>query len=631
MLRALRKSAGTWVVRIFLLLLAALFGVGIWSDPGSLLRDRSTTTVATVADVELLPQEFGREYQAEASRARSLLGASFDTDPDAKMQVALAVVDRMAMRVQFGLEASRLGIGIGDDLMRRFIFANPAFHDETGAFSADIFAGRVAAQGLSESGFVALLRDDLSRRLLIDTIARTPAPSATLVNRLHAYRNEERVVDYVLVRSGDRPAPADPGEDALMAYYQEHAGLYTAPEYRAATAVAVDPTSLTDGISIAEEDALALYEERVDTFQVPERRTVDQIVLADQAAARAVADRLAQGEDFAAVAASVGQGAAAIALGTLARADFILPELADAAFGLAVGRSSAPVRSPLGWHVLRVSAIEPPSSVPFEAARPALEAELALDKATDLAYELINDLEDSLAAGASLEEAAVEVGLKAMKVPPVDAAGMGVDGARATLPEPRDRFLALVFETPAGSVAPLEETPQGGFFVARTDELVAPRQRDLAEVRDQVTADWRAAAQDQSAAEAVAQGAARLAAGETIEAVAAALGARVTRSAPFKRAAGPAGVPLAPDLVDRLFRAAVGEVTTAKADDDAGHLLVRLVEIRPVSLAAESQDLASLRAEIVDGVAEDLATAYRATLAERFPVEVNRGVLEPML
>lgn len=631
MLRSLRKSAGTWVVRSFLLVLAALFGVGIWSDPGSLLRDRSTTTVATVADVELPPQEFGREYQAQASRARSLLGASFDTDPDAKMTVALGVIDRMAMRVQFGLEASRLGIGIGDDLMRRFIFANPAFHDETGAFSADIFAGRIAAQGLSEAGFVAMLRDDLSRRLLIDTIARATAPSATLVNRLHAYRNEQRVVDYVLVRSAARPAPAEPGEDALVAYYQGHADAYTAPEYRGATVVAVDPASLTDGIAIAEEDALALYEERVDAFQVPERRTVDQIILADEGAARAVADRLAQGEDFAAVAASVGQGAATIALGTLARTDFILPDLADAAFGLAVGRSSAPVQSPLGWHVLRVSAIEPPSSVSFEAARPALEAELALDKATDLAYELINDLEDSLAAGASLEEAAVEVGLKATTMPPVDAAGIGIDGASANLPEPRDRFLALIFETPAGSVTPLEETPQGGFFVARTDEIVAPRLRDLAAVRDQVTTDWRAAALDQSAADAVAQGAARLAAGETLEAVAAALDARVSRSAPFMRASGPAGAPFPRDLVDRLFGADVGEVTTAQADDGTGYLVVRLAEIRPVSLAAESADLASLRAEIVDGVAEDLASAYRAALAERYPVEVNRGVIEPLL
>jgi peptidyl-prolyl cis-trans isomerase D len=629
MLRTLRKAAGTWVVRIFLLVLAALFGVGIWSDPGSLLRDRTATSLATIDDIEVKPQDFAREYQVEAGRARALLGARFDNDPEMKMTVATAVIDRMAMRTQFGLETRRMGLSIGDDLVRRMIFANPAFRDGTGAFSADIFAGRLAQMGLTEAGFVAQTKNELASRFLVETVAALPGPPATLINRIHAYRDEARIADFVLVRSADRPAPGEPDEAQIQAYFLAHHDDYVAPEYRAATVVELDPARLAEDIVIAEEDARALYDERADTYQVPERRVVDQIVLASEAQAREAADRIAKGETMEAVAAALGRSI--VPLGTLARADFILPALADAAFALSAGQASGPVQSPLGWHVVRVDAVEPPTTVSFEEARPALEEELALDKAADRAYELINDFEDALAAGAGLEEAATEVGLTTTAVPAVAITGLTSNLSAPSLPDPRDRFLEILFATPAGSIAPLEETPQGGFFVARTDAIEAPRQKELSEVREEVVRDWMDGARDRAAADIAAQGAARLAAGETLAAIAASAGTSVVRTQPFTRAGAPANAPFGQELVDRLFAAETGSVTTAPAEDGSGHLVVRLAEIRPVTLAQDAASVNELRREVIEGIANDLADAYRATLVERYPVDVNRALLEPLL
>ena len=69
------------------------------------------------------------------------------------------------------------------------------------------------------------------------------------------------------------------------------------------------------------------------------------------------------------------------------------------------------MRSPFGWHVLRVTGVEPAQSRPLDAVRDELRAALAQERAADLAFERANQVEDALAGGATLEEAAKRFGL----------------------------------------------------------------------------------------------------------------------------------------------------------------------------------------------------------------------------
>lgn len=630
MLTSLRKSAGTWVVRIFLLLLAAAFGVGIWSDPGSLLRDRTGMSVASVGGVDIDPNVFSREYQGDASRARQLLGASFDSDPDVRRTVALGVIERLALRTQFDLEGDRLGLDVSEDLLRRSIIGNPAFQDDTGAFSPEIFAGRIANQGYSEPGFVAVLRAELARSQLLEAVTASATLPATLVERLYAVRAERRVVEVALATTAPI-ATLEPDDATLKAFYDANTDRYTAPEFRAATYLWVRPETLTDEVAIDDATIQALYEERIDAFQRPERRAVDQIIAPDRGSAAAVAERIKGGETFEAVAESLGQPAAQTALGTLAAADFPLPGLADAVFALAVGEVSEPVQSPLGWHVFRVGAIEPPSVTPFEEAKDALRAELAIEHGADVAYEIANGIEDALAGGASLEDAARDLGLATAVSTPVDASGRAADGATPELPAPADRFVALLFETPADTVAPLEETSEGGFFLLRTDTVTAPAILAFDLVRERVRADWVADALDRAVADAVAQGAVRLAAGEGFDAVAEGLGTTLTRTQPFTRLTGPTEVPFPPDLIERLFQAKVGDIEIARADQATGHLLVRLVAIEAANPAGDPNGVALLRRELEQAAAADLAQAFRGILAERYPIQVRDDTVESLL
>ena len=77
--------------------------------------------------------------------------------------------------------------------------------------------------------------------------------------------------------------------------------------------------------------------------------------------------------------------------------------------------------------------VEPGESRPLDEVRDELRAALAQERAADLAFERANQVEDALAGGATLEEAAKRFGLGYAAIR-TDASGNGPDGKRVELP-----------------------------------------------------------------------------------------------------------------------------------------------------------------------------------------------------
>src|SRR3546814_19134592 len=80
-------------------------------------------------------------------------------------------------------------------------------------------------------------------------------------------------------------------------------------------------------------------------------------------------------------------GGTPIDLGIVEQAT-MLQELSEATFTTAEGQVSAPVQSPLGWHLLHVTEVEPAHVPTYEDIEEELRSDLAMNQAVDSAISI---------------------------------------------------------------------------------------------------------------------------------------------------------------------------------------------------------------------------------------------------
>ena len=623
MLNSLRASVSSWIVKILFLLLVASFavwGIGdIFRSPGQ------ETTVAQVGDVAITSEQLSRELRREIDRLQPLFGGQLDLEQARQIGLDRRVLNDIISRTLFNVYAAEVGLTVPDDLVVQRIRSDPVFRNDLGQFDRSRFGFLLQQNGLTEPEYVSMLRRDIARDQLVNAVAAGVSAPPALVEALYSYRAETRVAETLLIPASSAPEIAAPDDAALAAFHEEHAGRYQAPEYRSVTIVELSPQALAKEIKISDDEVRVAYEERRGEFDIPERRQIEQIVFPDQAAADAASDMLREGLAFAEVAQRT-TGGAPIDLGTVEQST-MLQELSEAAFATQEGQVSAPVQSPLGWHLLHVTGVEPAHVPTFEELEGRLRQEIAMNQAVDSIISIANQLEDELAGGSTLEEAAEQLNLSMTQIEAVSSAGRTPDGTETALVG-RPVLLSLAFSTTEGAESALTETREGGYAILRVNSVQPPALRPLEDVRAQVVADWEAAQRADAAAKQAEAVAERLRDGEALSAIASELGLTVQTSKPVRRDAGDPAANVPQDLTTELFALEEGGVATAAVDD--GHVVARLAEIRPANAAADSAQVNDLRGTVAEAMAGDILAQFGNALRREVEVTTNQSAINAL-
>jgi peptidyl-prolyl cis-trans isomerase D len=625
MLQAIRSRAGSYVVKAFFVLLILIFG--IWGI-GDIFRNRGTdTSVARVGDHNI-PAE---ELQTALRRALEQLSARFGSAIDMQQAKQLGLVDQtLAQLIDRSLidqEVARLQLDISDDQIRNVIIANPSFRGSDGRFDRSLFGAVLAANNLTEDQYVALLRHDIPRNDLLHAVTAGALAPQPVVDLLYEYRNEKRTADIVSLPVSGVPDVGQPREEQLKTFYEAHPDLFRAPEYRGFTLVSLDPSEIAKDIEVPEAKLKDEYDQRQDELQIPERRDVEQILAPTEEKAKEAEAALAAGKDWREVATTIaGQNPGTNDLGLLRR-DEMPSALAEVAFELPLDKPGEPVKTPLGWHILRVVKIEPPVAQTFEQAKPKLEADLARQEAVDRVYKVANKVDDALAESATLAEAAEKYGLKTTSAAPVDVGGQDPQDKPVTLPVSSSDVLKLAFATGEGQTSRVAETPDGAIFALHVDKVVPSEVKPLDEVKEKAAAAWQAEQRRDIVAKEAQDLAAAVSPEVKLPAVAAEKGLKATTLPPFTRhPENDTAVPAA--LLGKLFAVKPGEVVTAS--DAAGSYVAQLDDVqRPGRPGNPSQTAtAGLLHELDTAQQVDLAEEFTRALRARFPVEIHREVLD---
>jgi peptidyl-prolyl cis-trans isomerase D len=628
MLQAIRTRAGGIIVKVLFGLLILSFGFwGIYTR-SPFFQDKSPdAVVATVGDRDIHADAVQAALQPALERLRAQLGGNLDPAQVKQLGVLDAVLDQMIDRDLLDQEVRHVRLDLSDDVVRSAITANPAFIGPDGKFNRDQFNQVLAMNRLTEDGLVARLRQEIPRGDMLQAMTagvRVPKP---VVEAVYRYRNETRVADVVTVPLSAAGAIPAASEDDLNKFYQAHPDLFRAAEFRSFTLASLSTGDVSGDISISEEQLKSAYDERKDDFDLPEQRQVQQILAPSEDKAKAAEAALASGQDFEKVATSIaGQDPSTIDLGLLKEND--LPkELAEPVFNLAVDKPSEPIKTELGWHILRVVKIEPPQTPSFEQAKEQLTKELVGEAAADRLDHIANEADDALAGGAPLADVAQKYGLKLTTVTGTDISGRDGDGKPITLPVDMKQVLKTAFDTNENDTSRITAIEDTAIFAVHVDKVVPPQVKPFAEVKDRVADSWQTEQKQDAVKKIAAAIDAAVKSGTPLAKAAADQKLTVTTTPPLQRRPDASAV-VPGTVIVQLFAAKAGD--TVVSDGAAAAYVAQLKEIKIPDSMPEDQEKA-LSTELGNSARYDMVAELTEALKKRFPVTIHRDVLDRLL
>ncbi|MFQ6111170.1 MAG: peptidyl-prolyl cis-trans isomerase [Nitrospinota bacterium] len=149
-------------------------------------------------------------------------------------------------------------------------------------------------------------------------------------------------------------------------------------------------------VRVTPEEVRDQYNENKERYRQEESVTASHILVRTEEEARAVLEELRSGRDFEAVAREKSIDSTASSGGVLGTftSGQMLPAFEKAAFSLKVGEISEPVKTRLGYHIIKVTEHTEPLQLRFEEVATEIEQELLQQKRGALFQKILKELEE---------------------------------------------------------------------------------------------------------------------------------------------------------------------------------------------------------------------------------------------
>jgi len=502
----------------------------------------------------------------------------------------------------------------------------PATRGLDGKFSQTAYQNFLGQQKLTDADLRKLLSSGLLQRLVLGSGSANGRVPVGLATPYASMLLEAREADIQLVPTqlflAGIPAPNDA---AIAAYYRTNARAYNVPEQRILNVARIGPAQVANVVPTDKEIA-DYYNANQATYGGTSRRVISQVVAPSKQVADGVAARARSGS-FVDAARPAGFSAADISVGPQTRDQFTRlssDQVAAAAFSAASGAVVGPIQSDLGWHVVKVDAIQAEAGKTLAAARAEIVTKLSADKRKNALADLITKVEDSIADGSSFTDAVKANGLTAVKSPAILSNGTSRANPAFKFPADLTPVLRAGFEMAQGD-DPQVETLEGdaGYALISVDQVNPAAPAPLAAIRDRVIADWKTA-QARAKARTIASGiAAKVAKGTALAAASSTSG--VTLPPPNKAAIR--RMQLAqmggnvPPALNLMFALAQGGSRMIADPQGRGFIIIKLNRIVPGNALLQPTLVARTQAEFQQAVsgeyAEQMARAIQADLGAK--------------
>jgi peptidyl-prolyl cis-trans isomerase D len=284
----------------------------------------------------------------------------------------------------------------------------------------------LSTQGMSSPQFTAQVAKQLVDEQYIRGVSDSAFVTKQQLEEFYKLRNQERQIDYFTIPLA-KTAEGEVSDKAIESYYQAHKSDFQNPEKLSVEYVSLSLDDVSGEFQATEDELKALYEEQKSQYGTPERKKFSHILIsadmdkedavkAALAKVEQIRQRLEKGEDFAKVAKETSDdkesGNKGGDLGFIEK-DAMDPNFSSAAFALSKDQISQPVKTPFGFHLIKLTEVVPATTKKFEEVRAELAKNYQRTAAENKFYDAKQKLDElSFEHNDSLESVAKTLNLK---------------------------------------------------------------------------------------------------------------------------------------------------------------------------------------------------------------------------
>lgn len=632
MLTFFRRALSSWVVLGFLgIVLAAIVitGVGTPGSLGDLSGASNGERIARVGDQSVGSNDINQRLQLQLANMREQqpgISMSALVKDGAVEDTLSALVDLRAMQAY----GQSQGMYVSKRLIDAEIARIDMFKGPTGAFDRTRFEGFLDQRNMTE----AQLRGDIEREIYARML-RGPAgagarPALKLVTPYASLMLEARKGSIAIIPSSAAGVGAQPTQQELTKFYTDNKARYTVPETRTVRYALFDRSRFEGKVAPTEAEIAAYFNKNAAKYAGQEKRALTQVIVQDQASANSIAAKIKAGGDMNAAAKSAGVEALKLDLqDRKAFASASSTAVADSVFKAAKSSVTGPIKSGLGWHIVRVDAIDTVAATSLAAARSGIVTELAKDKVSEALANFVADIDDAVADGQTFDEVVKAKGLAIISTPAITASGQSPENPGFTptpemLPILKDAFQAEPEDDPV-----VLSVGEEKFAFFDLDRVVPSAPRPLAAIAPQVARDFildRASREARRMADGIA---AKTSAGTELSAAVAATGKGLRAPQPIsaRRIDIVQGGERVPPALALMFSMTSGQAKVLEAPDKQGWFVVWLDSITPGKAESEPQLIAAAQQQLSQTAGQEFAQQFTNAIKAELKVSTDKDAL----
>jgi len=482
-----------------IIILSFVIGYAMLSTPGGPQGDEQSNEAAVVNGQPISYNDFQSTYGNLYQLYQNIYRDQFTPDLEKQLKLAEKSINSLIDQVLLRGEAERLQIDVNGKELVDSIAGIQAFQ-ENGVFNKERYLQVLAYQRMSSDEFEALQRNELIINKVRDAIQAGVSVSEADVEEEFRNNNEKINLNFVSLAPAAFEKKVEVTDEALQTFFQEQQETFRVPEMVSLRYLQFEPQRYLDEVTFEDGELEKYYRRHLDQFEILERIKASHILVKlddnmDQETRdkkRALAEKLLAearaGKDFAELARANSDDKESAAkggsLGYFTRGSMVKP-FEDAAFSLKPGEISDIVETPFGYHIIKVEEYTEPGVRSLEDAMDEVKEGLRTEKAKQLAFEKAMDAYNINRKTGDLEAAAQANDLGLKETGPFARDGY-IDGIGRN-----QEIINIALMMEENTLAKPVIT-DNGVILFGLKERIPSHIPEFAEVKDMVTAAYRA-------------------------------------------------------------------------------------------------------------------------------------------